>query len=393
MADEPLAADGTLVEETNPSRDTSHLLESATNAGATNTYARDGEYFKPDGDCVFLVDGVLFKIHSVLVGRDSSAFEDMLALPNKGELAIRGSEEEPIELHGDTRDQFRALCWALYALPTEIYLQSTTDMNLARMLDVAEMSNKYHFKAFEKWSIDMVAKFCLRNRKTHEDYLTSCPPESIARILRLAVLCHRQTFQGQIERIWIARLDSSDSASFTHAIEVADSFGLRDFQGHAYYHQLLAMSTDAAPDAGGLSTPFTHSSLNGVQLMRLLSGHWSLTMFWARFAEGGVKIPAASGCDTARHHPNVCVKSWQARWAEAVRSEAVLALRPCDALGKCRALQAILGSESVLHGWANVHCRHNALQELQDVVAQLQETLADHFLGPLKEDAPDEAME
>ncbi|KAL1676926.1 hypothetical protein EV122DRAFT_266547 [Schizophyllum commune] len=393
MADTSSATDTTLAADQSMESDSS-TLTSVSDVTDIARRGRDAVYWRPDGDAVFLVDGVLFKIHSFLIGRDGSAFEDMFTLPNKGDLAIRGSEEEPIELHGDTADRFRALCWALYALPTEIHSQATTDIDLPRMLDIAEMANKYHFKAFEKWSMDMISKYSLRNRKTQQDYLsTSCPPEVLARILRLTVLCHRQTFQTQVERIWIARLSASDTASFTHAIDVADSFGLRDFQGHAYYHQLLAMSTDATPDSGGLATRFEHPSLHGVQLTRLLSGHWSLTMFWARFAEQGVVVPAASGCDTARHHPNVCVKAWEGRWAEAVRSEKVLALPPCDVLGKGRALQAILASDSVSHGWTNAHCRRNALQALQDTLDQLQETLADHFLGSPREDAPDESME
>lgn len=371
--------------------DNSTLAPEASVTSSTTT--RDAEYFRSDGDSVFLVDGVTFKIHSFLVGRDGSAFEDMFTLPNKGEMAIRGSEDDPIELHGDTADQFRALCWALYALPTEIQTQATTDINLPRMLDIAEMANKYHFRSFEKWSMDMISKYCLRNRKSSKEHLSTCPPEVIARVLRLTVLCHRQTFQAQVERIWISRLGSSDTASFSHAIEVADSFGLRDFQGHAYYHQLLAMSSDVTPGAGGIATAFEHPSLNNVQLTRLLSGYWSLTMFWARFAEHGVSIPAASGCDAARHHPNVCVKAWEGRWAEAVRSEKVLTSPPCDVLGKCRTLQAILGSDSVSHGWANAQCRRNALQALQETFDELQEALADHFLGPPKDDAPDETME
>ena len=95
---------------------------------------RDEEYYRMDGDCVILVGGVFFKVrhltlssslnckvnfiqvHRFLLERDLSAFANMFSMP-QGETALPHAltDENPLVLHDDI-DDFRALCWIIYAL-------------------------------------------------------------------------------------------------------------------------------------------------------------------------------------------------------------------------------------------------------------------------------------
>ncbi len=95
---------------------------------------RDEEYYRMDGDCVILVGSVLFKVrhltlssslnckvnfrqvHRFLLERDLSAFANMFSMP-QGETALPHAltDENPLVLHDDI-DDFRALCWIIYAL-------------------------------------------------------------------------------------------------------------------------------------------------------------------------------------------------------------------------------------------------------------------------------------
>lgn len=106
---------------------------------ATESNIRDPEYYREDGDCIILVQNVLFKVfstasmsplelsakyetqlHRFLLTRDSPVFHDMFSLPHSSSLdelaGVQGmSDENPIVFHDDLK-KVRALCWGLYAL-------------------------------------------------------------------------------------------------------------------------------------------------------------------------------------------------------------------------------------------------------------------------------------
>ena len=95
----------------------------------------DPVYYIHGADCTLLIGNTLFKahisplfvchppcshllqVHRFLLTRDGSTFENMFTLPsNGGAIETQGlSDDNPIVLHDDP-DEFRALCWALYAL-------------------------------------------------------------------------------------------------------------------------------------------------------------------------------------------------------------------------------------------------------------------------------------
>lgn len=94
---------------------------------------RDPVYYNPSGDCKILVEDTLFcvcsqpthifflltlvfQIHRFLLERDSATFQTMFQLPQGAHAPQGSTDEDPIFLMGDTVAQFRALCWALYAL-------------------------------------------------------------------------------------------------------------------------------------------------------------------------------------------------------------------------------------------------------------------------------------
>ncbi|KAJ7160181.1 hypothetical protein C8R46DRAFT_1223674 [Mycena filopes] len=114
---------------------------------------QDDKYFFQDGDCVFLVEGTLFKLHKWSLCKDpESMFSGMFSLPQVG-LA---QQMEPIPLCGDTARDFRALCWALYALPCEFQDQNGCCTDISRLVAVANMSHKYTLPTFERFALNMI---------------------------------------------------------------------------------------------------------------------------------------------------------------------------------------------------------------------------------------------
>ncbi|KAJ7334735.1 hypothetical protein DFH08DRAFT_706917, partial [Mycena albidolilacea] len=81
---------------------------------------RDPVYYKTSGDCKIRVDDALFCIHRFLLEQDSPMFQTMFQLPQGGVEPQGLTDENPIVLVGDTVEQVRALCWALYALQAQL---------------------------------------------------------------------------------------------------------------------------------------------------------------------------------------------------------------------------------------------------------------------------------
>lgn len=111
---------------------------------------RDAEYYYEDGNCVFKIQGRLFKVrakfsiiltstylllvaqqqlHRFILTRDSILFEQEFLSSNTAPSSgsdceedkkdvqkplIQGTDDNPITCE-DTLEEFRALCWGLYA--------------------------------------------------------------------------------------------------------------------------------------------------------------------------------------------------------------------------------------------------------------------------------------
>ena len=91
--------------------------------GSDCSVQQDEQYYFPDGNLTILVSDTLFRVHDCVLSRDGSAFADMFAVDKQGSVVATPSfvqdgqdDEHPIELQGDTVEQFRDLLWTLYSL-------------------------------------------------------------------------------------------------------------------------------------------------------------------------------------------------------------------------------------------------------------------------------------
>ncbi|KAJ7719596.1 hypothetical protein B0H16DRAFT_1336563 [Mycena metata] len=159
----------------------SNADESTTSRATCNQPVKDNTYFLEDGDCVFIVEGTLFKLHKWSLCRDpESMFHGMFSLPQ----TTSAQSMEPIPL-SDTANDFRALCWALYALPCEIQDQNDSGTDISRLVAVANMSHKYSLPAFEKWALSMI----WQHFQPRGDYLTDCPQKMLDMMYEVTRAC------------------------------------------------------------------------------------------------------------------------------------------------------------------------------------------------------------
>ncbi|KAJ7274067.1 hypothetical protein C8J57DRAFT_251324 [Mycena rebaudengoi] len=270
----------------------------------------DVEYFFEDGDCTFLAEGVLFKLHKSFLSRDpESMFRAMFSLPQGSTPDL--SSQSPIALTNDTAEEVRALCWVLYALPTELRAQDTSEANIQKLLNAAKMCHKYNVISFETWALDVIRNQC---ESPSLDYLSFCSQIMLEGILELAILGACEELRRAVEKKWLYRLDTGD-LPFNKALDFAESHDIWPFTGRIYY--LLAKRIPNLRQSPALD--FSELQITQKQTLRLLSGHTSLVLFWE---SGLCQDPplARPGCESH----GTCQRVWSNRLFEVNKGSEVL---------------------------------------------------------------------
>ncbi|KAJ7740248.1 hypothetical protein DFH07DRAFT_69600 [Mycena maculata] len=304
------------------------------NGPAGATPVRDEKYFLDDGDCMFLVEGIFFKVHKSFLGRDpESMFCGMFSIPQVI-TSRQPTDLEPIQLAGDTADEFRALCWAIYALPNEIHLQSTSSADIPRLVNVAKMCHKYTLHVFETWALDMIAA-------QGQDYLSICPADILPRLMSLAAQCNHIQLLALVETNWMTRIRAGLPCN--EALSAGEINGRRQFLVEVYHHlhKELCVST-LSP-----GSRFSHLHLTPQQLFRLLSGHTLLSNFWNHLCRD--PVPQGNACFGHTR----CRDSW-----------ALIPRDPADITDITVALRGVQTAVSAVN-W-DIHCTPQYLNQVVD---------------------------
>ncbi|KAJ7740228.1 hypothetical protein DFH07DRAFT_982778 [Mycena maculata] len=312
---------------------------------------QDEKYFFADGDCMFLADGVIFKLHKLLLSRDTeSMFRGMFSIP-QGSLT-QAMALDPI-LVDDTQDEFRALCWAVYALPTEIQLENQPGADLARLVAVAAMSHKYTLPSFETWALDMIIFHC----QPGKDYLDTCSQDMLRRIFEAADKGGRQDLCTLVGKRWLPRLKTGE-LQLRHALDFGEMHRRREFLADVYYQQVVDMQSFAPTMGRSPATDISQSNLTPEQLHRLLVGYCSISLTWHRFR--GSTVPPNAGCSNKSRHRAMLVD--------------LLVQDPDGPLDVLRALQ-----DAKARATASFECRCRE-SYIEDLISKFALSIPDHFL-------------
>ncbi|KAF7299862.1 hypothetical protein HMN09_00993200 [Mycena chlorophos] len=296
---------------------------------------RDETYFFDDGDCTFLVGGVLFKLHKTILCRDpSSMFRNLFQ-------DAKGKPSDAIPLF-DTVDDMRALCWSLYAFPSEIYqlALSPGDVDVRKHLRVVDMAQKYLLPQYESlgW------KFLQAVPGAIPAYLDRCSEDDLVYSHELgirwqssgapgasgaadtAVSAMKSQLLEQVENKWVQRLARGDEqVTFSRALTTGETYDRRRLQGQVYLEarKLLFLQRFVFSPSQPLNSRF---NLTPKQFLRLLVGHSMLTNVLAAVRSAvSLKLPrrtSLAGCDSV-YHPH-CEKAFNALvWGDLERDPVV----------------------------------------------------------------------
>ena len=209
--------------------------------------------------------------------KDKSTFDSMFSL----DLDLRShtistcsssigpegeSDDNPIRLQGDSAEEFRALLWALYALPHDLMVALTPNANPLQLFHLSRITHKYQFRSIETWALTALTACYTRSLSSSFD---SQNP-SLAQITELAALCEQKELLDACITRWKRLLGESKDVSL--AIDVSEKLGLRGLMGLAYHSMLLKGQEAWEQD----------EMLSREQRIRLLSGHYKLGKLWER---------------------------------------------------------------------------------------------------------------
>jgi len=352
--------------------------------------SRDPTYYISDGNSVLLVENTLFKVHRSILTKDKSAFETMFQLSSEADSSRSDSsmttipegetDENPIRLPGDTADEFRALLWALYALPHELMLATTSDANSAQLLNLARITHKYQFRSIETWALSVLRAYY--SRPGALDNITPVnapallhPPladgPSLVQLTELAALCEHAELLDIATTRWKRLIGEGKDLAL--AIDIGERFNLRSMLGLAYHAMMLKGKAYWDADA----------MLTREQKVRLLCGYYALGKFWDTLPSQPPIITHSARCTSQQR----CTKAWGALWKAVLEmgTQVIPSLQREDVLAKLMLTESSMKalvekeiqSQGILDGLP--HCRESALIATTMEVRRFKETLADYF--------------
>lgn len=361
---------------------------------------RDNRYYFSDGSCILQVGNTLFNVHRSRLSQDASSFTTLFTLP-QGDIPEEGtSDERPIVLQGDTPDEFRNFLWSLYALPHDIMMARSSQMDLNRLVDVAKVANKYSFRSTESWALDAIQKYIekkpspLFSPVSPGLHFSLNPPASslpdskaqISRLIRLAQTCGHQRLLDTMVSLLRQLMSTSLHYSYL-AMTLADELDLRELRGLAYLEVLQRAVFYSVRDRDGETlvggeiqeTPdgFERLVVSPMQQHRLLSGHFRLCKIWEKLRGAPLTFEHSPSCGT-NWNQHACTQNWVDFWKERTRADGLLSLDSANVLGR---LTFILkeferwGSVTYMHQ----DCKVVAKRAIHEKIKSIQESLPDYF--------------
>ncbi|KAJ7143631.1 hypothetical protein C8R43DRAFT_1097543 [Mycena crocata] len=337
---------------------------------STGPIEDDPDFYRSENeaDCVVRVTNTRFKIKGSLLSNSSVVLQDILARHRRA----ASRPEAPLVLIADV-DEFRALLWALYTSPEELAAQPREHKDVDRLLLITAICRQYRCAGLAAWSKAAI----LRSVSDDDAFIASCSSAMFRRILDVAMRTgHKDLCDATVAK-WTARIRHTE-APCVPAILAADEHELPELRGVAYYFHIQTMTAQQTTVTDRGATQFQmDSKLKNAQVMRLLSGHWSLVSLWERLRRSPPRFVCVSGC------AGRCAAAWAERWGVATTAERVTRLSSANVLALLTAMRELLALDKELPKMMAALCKVAALESVRTQRKTVEDGLADHFFGHL----------
>ncbi|KAF9478099.1 hypothetical protein BDN70DRAFT_895954 [Pholiota conissans] len=117
---------------------------------------RHSRFYFPDGNIIFLLDNVLFKVHRYFFQRDSPVFSAMFTLPHPERDTAEGEmDEKPVKLTGFTPTDFERFLTLLY--PKDFTKTELTGTEA--WISVLKIATQFEFASLRALAITRIRNF------------------------------------------------------------------------------------------------------------------------------------------------------------------------------------------------------------------------------------------
>jgi hypothetical protein len=277
------------------------------------------------------------------------------------------SDQNPVFLSGDTTEQFRALLWVLYALPSELQ-----HVPIERLINIAIITHKYHFESIESWAIE---ELFIAVRRYH---LHTMSADIYARVLEVAILCEHAQLRDVLIEDSISRI-LWYGLSPEPLLAVAERHGLRKLQGVAYYRQLTQLDRTAINTNSGTSRLQFGPAFSMEQRFRLLSGYQSLVRLWEFLRQSPPDFSSPSPPSCQDH--SKCISTWREKWIQVGKAEETLSHAAVDLLGRLSCMDDRLRMELVFEKSMTLQCTLAGFEAVSQTIHEIIENLSEHFVN------------
>ncbi|KAF6755805.1 hypothetical protein DFP72DRAFT_964461 [Ephemerocybe angulata] len=357
-------------------------------------YLRDPVWYVGDevteGEVVVRVDRTLFKLPKELMKRIGSVGDatiDKEKYTDKSPLSLDfmfkyldpGLKTDHVEL-------FRTLLWAFPIMNqvTSVALgdnPSSADYALCeRILSVASLADRYNISDVHAWAAS-VADEVIKNGA----FLNSVSSLVLRKLYEVGVSAERPLIRAKCLEVWLSRVWNK-TAPAVPALQMAEKYPeeLTELKGVAYYTLLQDMADQQAVAADGIVLQLkADPKLTNAQVLRLLSGHYSLVSFWERFKLMPISLPWTPEGPCSEEQHVKCNAVWSKRWLSAVGWRRILGYNSADVLGMLQCLKDSLSGDDDIRAGLTPACRMNGLELLTRKREDVKANLSSHFLGCL----------
>jgi hypothetical protein len=211
-------------------------------------------------------------------------------------------------------------------------------------------------------------------------------------VLRLATRTDVDELLWAAEDALVDRLkDHSDNDSLIRNLTLAEELGMRKFQSRLYYNELVRRES-LETGIQLFTTSIQTNDLTEKQSHALFRGYWSLTRYWKNLPSivRNLPLPSLPSCESHGR----CQTEWNGKWAVDKFNQGVdpspLDFGPLEKLEKIRSSFFFSEFPSHLPPPYHTGTYNNSSSTMQPcggnqldcIIDQLQDAMADHFLGP-----------
>ena len=316
----------------------------------------------------------------------------------KDHLGTNGStsDDNPLLFRLATPQESRAFLWALYAKyvfpsnmmiplathssftfrPEDLAVPAQGQSDIERFCNIASIANKYDIPKLQDWVLSNI-----HQTVTNTVFMDSCSSATLSLLMDVSIQFKHKNIVELVNKKWYDRLLNKSTPSVP-AIQAADKHDLMmedSIRGMAYYIHVQDMLDRQTVTGRGATQLRADPKLNNGQVMRLLSGYWSLVSLWERTRLKPIELPRSASCTSETHQR--CSATWERRWVSAAGWKRILGLNSADVLGLLACLRDQLSGDEDLKMGTSADCRMAGLEALKALKVKVQDGLADHFFG------------